>query len=188
MPRAARLLSLALAAVAALALGGCGNKKEVRTEAATEGPYITLNQLKYQIQISRILNPADVEDSAYLKGVSTGVAPKADEVWFAIFMRVQNTTGKPLKPADTFEMRDTTGGNYTALNLDAKANVFAYKPNPIEPGGLIPTPNSPPSDNTIQGSLLLFKVKTGALYNRPVQLRISSSTGGGPTGVIDLDI
>jgi hypothetical protein len=187
MPRAARLLLAAFAAAAALATAGCGSDEGPQTSGNTEGIYIDVGDLKYQVQISRILNPADIEDQGYLRGISEGVTPADDEVWFAIFMRVQNETGKPLKPADTFTIKDTAGDEYTALNLDDKINVFAYKPLPIPAGGLIPQLSSPPADNTIQGSLLLFKVKVSALSNRPVELEISSSTGG-PTGRITLDI
>jgi hypothetical protein len=187
MPRAARLLLTAFAAVAALAVAGCGSDEGPQTSGNTEGVYIDVGDLKYQVQISRILNPADIEDQAYLRGVSAGVAPANDEVWFAIFMRVQNETDRPIKPADTFTMVDTAGDEYTQLNLDDKINVFAYKPNPIPAGGLVPELSSAPADNTIQGSLLLFKVKVAALFNRPVELRVASSTGG-PTGKISLDI
>jgi hypothetical protein len=187
MPRAARSLFAALAAVAALAAAGCGSNEGPQTSGNTEGVYIDVGDLKYQVQISRILNPADIEDQAYLRGVSQGVAPADDEVWFAIFMRVQNETDRPLRPADTFTMVDTAGDEYTSLNLDEKINVFAYKPSPIPAGGLVPQLSSPPADNTIQGSLLLFKVKVAALYNRPVVLHLTSSRGG-PTGTISLDI
>src|SRR5215213_888792 len=134
MPRSASLLALILAAVAALALSGCGNKGESRLEVETEGPYLELDELQYQVQISRILNPDDVEDRAYLKGISEGVDVAADEVWFGVFMRVQNGTDERRTPADAYVMQDTTGKRYTALNLDDNVNVFAYKPNPIEPG------------------------------------------------------
>ena len=187
MRRSARLIVLCLVAVAVLVAGGCGNKQEVRTSATTEGPYIDVGDLKYQVQISRILNPADVEDRSYLKGLAEGVAPAKDEVWFAVFMRVQNVTDRTLTPADQFEISDTTDRSFTPLNLDANANPFVYKPTPIPAGKLIPETGSAPSDNTIQGSLLLFKVKVESLANRPLELKISSSQGG-TTGLVNLDV
>jgi hypothetical protein len=185
--RSARLIALCIAAVAALAVAGCGNRQEVRTQAGTEGPYIDVGDLKYQIQISRILNPSDVEDTAYLRGISEGVAPSKDEVWFGIFMRVENTTKQTRTPADQFEITDTQDQKFTPLNLDANVNVFAYKPTPIPGGALIPKTGSAAADNTIQGSLVLFKVKTASLYNRPLELHISSSEGG-TTGIVDIDV
>jgi hypothetical protein len=184
--RPARLIALCLAAVAALVVAGCGNRQEVRTQGDTEGIYVDVGDLKYQIQISRILNPSDVEDTAYLRGISEGVAPAKDEVWFAIFMRVENTTDKTLTPTDQFEITDTQGTKFTSLNLDANANVFAYKPAPMPGGTLIPKVGSAASDNTIQGSLILFKVKTESLYNRPLELHILGGTG--TDGVVDIDV
>src|SRR3954462_5930327 len=102
MPRVARLLLVALAAVAALALGACGSAEGPQTSGNTEGIYIDVGDLKYQVQISRILNPADSEGQGYLGGASQAVAPADKEVWFAIFMRVQNETNHPIVPADTF--------------------------------------------------------------------------------------
>ena len=70
MTRLARFALLSLAAVAALATAGCGNKEEFVHLADTEGIYVTVDDLKYQIQISRILEPASPEDQAYLRGVA----------------------------------------------------------------------------------------------------------------------
>jgi hypothetical protein len=175
--RVARLALLCLAALAALALAGCGNREEEKTVGETEGAYLTLDELKYQVQISRILNPADVEDSAYLRGTSEGVAPAPDEVWFGVFMRVENETEQTRTPSSQFEIVDTQEKKFTPLSLDEKVNPFAYKPAPIPPGGLLPQLSSPPSDNTIQGSLVLFKLKIASLYNRPLELSISDNAG-----------
>ena len=112
MPRAARLLLLALTAIAALALAGCGNKEQEGETivAETEGIYVNVDGLTYQVQLSRILNPADIEDAGFLRGTSEGVAPGKDEVWFGIFMRVQNESkSETFRTADTFEMEDTAG-------------------------------------------------------------------------------
>jgi hypothetical protein len=108
-------------------------------------------------------------------------------VWFAIFMRVQNETGQPLTPADEFTITDTQEAEFRPLELDPDANVFLYEPSDIPSGHLLPEANSPASDNTIQGALILFKVKTQSLYNRPLELEIHSSRGG-DNAVIDLDV
>lgn len=183
-----RLLAALLASVAALAVAGCGNKEEEYTFGSTEGVYVTVDDLKYQVQISRILNPADIEDQAYLRGVSEGVAPNPDEVWFAVFMRVENDAGETHTAADQFEIRDTQDKVFKPLNLDTKFNLFAYKPRPVTPGTLIPAINSPAYDNTIRGALLLFKVKTDSLYNRPLELHIANSRESQGEAVIDLDV
>src|SRR4051812_12174873 len=93
----AAVLSLALV----LALGACGNKQSKTLKAETEGIYIDLGSLKYQVEISRPLNAADIEDREYLRGVSDQLGPQ--DVWFAVFVRVQNESGKPQKPATRFD-------------------------------------------------------------------------------------
>ena len=88
-----RRLLMVLALGAALALAGCGNKVETRTLAETEGLYLDVGDLKYQVQISRIINQYDIEDRSYLRGLPSGtLPPKADEAWFGVWLRVQNTT------------------------------------------------------------------------------------------------
>ncbi len=183
-----RLLAALIASVAALAVAGCGNKEEAYTFGGTEGVYVTVDELKYQVQISRLLNPADIEDQGYLRGVSEGVAPTKDEVWFAVFMRVENDGDTTHSAADQFEIRDTQGNVFKPLNLDPKFNLFVYKPRVVTPGTLIPAVNSPASNNSIRGALLLFKVKTDSLYNRPLELHISNSRESQGEAVIDLDV
>jgi hypothetical protein len=183
-----RLLALLLASAAALAVAGCGNKEEEYTFGGTEGIYVSVDELKYQVQISRILNPANIEDQGYLKGISKGVAPAEDEVWFAIFMRVENDGEASHTAADSFEIRDTQDKTFKPLNLDQNVNLFAYKPRVVTPGTQIPAINSPAFNNSIRGALLLFKVKTDSLYNRPLELHISNSRESQGEAVIDLDV
>ena len=82
MSRLARLVLLCAAALAAVVASGCGNKEDVVTLAETEGIYVTVDDVKYQIQISRILNPAAPDDSAYLRGVPEDEPLQDDEVWY----------------------------------------------------------------------------------------------------------
>jgi hypothetical protein len=188
MSRRVRLAVLALAALAALAVAGCGNKTETAIVADTEGIYVGVDQLTYQIQLSRILNPHDIEDQAYLRGVPVAERePAPDEVWFGVFMRVENLTDGSLTPTDGFKITDTQGAEFEPVTLDPALNVFSYQPRPIAPAHLLPALNSPPSDNTIQGALILFKLKIASLYNRPLEFEIQSQKGG-DNAVIDLDV
>ena len=189
MTRLARIVLLSLAALAALAACGCGNRTETAIIGETEGIYVTVDELTYQVQLSRVLNPASIEDQAYLAGLPEGeeVEPGADEVWFGIFMRVENETEETLPATDTFTIVDTQDNHFEPIELDTEANVFDYEARPIPSGELLPEPNSPPSDNTIQGALLLFKVEIQALYNRPLELEIESLRGG-DNAVVNLDI
>ena len=181
------LLLLALAAVSAAALAGCGNKVEIRTEAKTEGVYIDVGELKYQVQLSRIINPNDEEDRSYLAGLPAGtVPPKSDEAWFGVWMRVQNVTSKKrLTAADDFEIVDTQEHSFTPIPL---TNPFAYAAQDLGPKTIVPSSNSPAGEGVIQGSLILFKVTTEALANRPLEFKITSPALPDDVGVVDLDV
>jgi hypothetical protein len=182
-----RLLVISAALACALVAAGCGNKMETVTQGDTEGIYIDIDDLKYQIQISRYMNPDDVEDKSYLIGLPASTpAPGRDETYFGVFIRVQNTTDETIAPANDFVIEDTQENLYRPIPLDTNINPFAYKPDPIAANGLIPEPDSVASEGTIQGSLLLFKIKTSSLQNRPLEFRFKR--GSGTTGVVDLDV
>ena len=182
-----RLLVISAALACALFAAGCGNKQETVTLGETEGIYLDIDNLKYQIQISRYMNPDDTEDRAYLTGLTGGSTETGeDETWFGVFIRVQNTTDETIAPANDFVIEDTQEKIYRPVPIDTNVNPFAYKPDPIPPKGLIPAPDSVASETTIQGSLLLFKVKTESLQNRPLEFRFRR--GSGTTGIVDLDV
>jgi hypothetical protein len=181
------LLLPALAAAAVLALAGCGDKMEVRTVGETEGSYIDVGDLKYQVQLSRIINPNDEEDRYYLQGLPAGTAqPKSDEAWFGVWMRVQNTTDKKtLSAADEFEIVDTQEHSFTPIPVN---NPFAYQAQRLTPQTVVPGSNSPAGEGVIQGSLILFKLTTEALANRPLEFRITSPALPDDVGTVDLDV
>ena len=182
-----RLIVISAALALALLASGCGNKLETVTLGETEGIYLDVDELKYQVQISRYMNANDVEDRSYLQGLPQSTAqPTGEETWFGVFLRVQNTSDKPIAPASDFEIVDTQENVYRPIPIDTDINPFAYKPDPIAPKSLIPEPDSVASETTIQGSMLLFKIKTESLQNRPLEFRFKG--GSGTTGVIDLDV
>jgi hypothetical protein len=179
------LLAAALALV--LALGACGVKEEETTRGETEGTYLDLGELKYQVQISRELNPDDREDEAYLVGVpeeERELAP--NETWFAIFMRVQNVTDDPHPAAEEFEIRDTQGEVFEPVELGPENN-FAYRPAEVSADQTIPLPDTPAAENTIQGSLVLFKIPYANLENRPLELEIRDPAEADRSASVDLD-
>ena len=63
-----------LALVAVFALGACGDSHTRVTtgtyagESGKNAPYLNVGPLVYEVQLSRELNPANIEDAAYLKG------------------------------------------------------------------------------------------------------------------------
>jgi hypothetical protein len=182
----ARLLTLLLVIVAAFAVGACGDKEEITLHGATEGTYIDVGGLKYQVQISRLLNPTDREDVGYLIDLPAGQSLGATDHWFAVFMRVENDSDKAERAATNYDIRDTQNNVYRPIEMGPK-NVFAYRSAVLQPKDLLPLPSSPAAENTIQGSMLLFKIPVANFQNRPLVLEIHSPTGG-PTGTVDLDV
>lgn len=185
-----RILSLFAVAALALTLAACGNKEETITHGETEGAYLDVGGLKYQVQISRILNPNDNEDRSYLVDVPFAERELApDEAWFGVFMLVQNTGEEAHEAAEEFEILDTQENKYTPLELGPD-NVFAYRPAPVEPGDILPQQDTAARNNpSVNGGLLLFKVPNSAFDNRPLELEIHSPGDVEPAqAFVDLDI
>lgn len=176
------LMSLALV----VGLGACGNKKSRITHAETEGTYVDLGSLKYQVQISRPLNPQDVEDREYLRGVSDTLGP-TDE-WFAVFIRVQNESHRFQRPATQYDIVDTLNNTFNPVSVDTKANSFAYNPVPIAGSGLLPSPDSLPAQTSINGEMLLFKIPRTNLDNRPLVLQIHDPSNFQTFDTVNLDV
>lgn len=189
LPRRALLLVCCLAL--SLPLNACfgGNKLSQISSGDTEGVFLDLDQLKYQVQISRELNPYDNEDRYYLAGLSKADAtlgPK--QTWFGVFLRVENLHSRALPAASDFVMRDTQGNAYTPIQLP-KANVFAYHAGIVPGHGLLPENDTPAYNNpSIRGLLVLFKIKEESFDNRPLVLYIRGN-GVAPKQVqVNLDV
>lgn len=181
-----RLLPIVLVLVAALLAGGCGSGGQGRTEAETEGLYLDLAGAKYQIQMSRQLNPADPEDVSYLRGLPVGTAePDRDETWFGIFLRVQNVTDETVRPAREFVITDTEERTYRPVPLDDEENAFAYEPEPIPPKEILPRSDSVAGQGPTAGALVLFKLPVDAFANRPLLFHILGEEG---ERVVDIDL
>jgi hypothetical protein len=169
--------SLLAAAVAAMVLGGCSNKSEILHGAETEGLYVNVGELKYQVQISRQLNPAAIsEDKTFVKGIEPASAAELgeDEILFAIFVRIENETDKEQTPASSFSISDTDGNIYTPVKQSAD-NPFAYTGEPVRAKSFAPDPDSVPTQvGSIGGLELLFKIKRQSLDNRPLEFHIKS--------------
>jgi hypothetical protein len=192
------LTILTLLAVA-VALGACGNKTSGnknaagsagadpattggQAEAIPEGQYADIGGLKYQVQLSRELNPADAEDHGNLVGVPGADAPGAANTWFGVWMRVQydRKSGRPLPTARDFVMSDTQGNQWRPVAI-ATDNLFAYRPTTLNPTDILPTAGSAAAESTIQGALLLFKVPFEDLQNRPLVLTVTDPQTRRPT-------
>jgi hypothetical protein len=176
---------LALAVIAALALAGCGsgNASYVQ-EAETEGQYVDVGGLTYQVQISRYLNPGGVEDAQYLIGAPANL-DTAKQIWFGVWMRVKNYSEQTLTPTNDFTITDTLGNKFTPVP-QAPTNVFAYHPIPLGASNVYPPPESAAANGPIQGSLILFKLEESSISNRPLVLHVAAP--GAEPATVSLDL
>ena len=185
---------MALALVAALALGACGDSHTRVTtgtyagEAGDAAPYLNVGPLVYEVQLSRELNPANAEDAAYLEGLTPAQrALKPGEEWFAVFVQVYNQTSTPHLGATNMRISDTEHNVYTPIALN-QTNEFAYR------GGLIPADSRVPAPGTVaanggsQGALMLYKIQVASLDNRPWTIRIVDPTDPSQTASATLDV
>lgn len=181
----------AAGAVLAISLGlsACGDKQDVVTHGETEGVYLDVGPLKYQVQISRLLNAGAIpEDRTFLSGVAGGGELRADEGWFAVFVRVENESDDPQRLAREFEIEDADHNVYKPVAIGA-ANPFRYAGGVVKDGGVIPSPDSVASQTSINGQELLFRVKVAALdESRPLVLKIRSPTDPKLAAEVDLDV
>src|SRR5215208_3392765 len=101
-------------------LSGCNTDPENASEVI-EGQGIKLGDLLYNVQITRILNPNDPEDKAYLTGQQQ---LSGDEYYLGVFMRVDNEGSASAQVASDFKVIDTVGTTFEPLPSDS---LFALK-------------------------------------------------------------
>jgi hypothetical protein len=176
----------AVALTAATSLAACGKDGPV-SEGKTEGVYVSTGDLKYQVQISRQLNPHDFEDRDFLKGLPPGSTLGPDESYFGVFIRVFNMSNAAHPSARRFIIKDTTGKAFQPVPVNLDANVVAYRPLTVNPGDQIPVPGSVARENATQGGLVLFKIPVASFANRPLVLHIEPAQGSGEA-IVDLDV
>jgi hypothetical protein len=171
-------LALAAAAtVAAMPAAGCGEEEELNV---VEGEPLELGELRYNVQITRFLNPRDPEDVAYLEGQRD---PAEDESYLGVFMTVENEGEETVEVASAFDVVDTRGEEFESLESESP---YALEPGaPLGPDEELPAPDTPAASGPIKGAMLLFLLDPGAAENRPLELEIPSPAGD---GTVELDI
>lgn len=184
-----RRIAILLATVlAAAGIAACEEEEVTRGE--TEGVYVTVDGLQYQVQISRQLNPENSEDRDYLLGVEGAEARLAgNEEWFAVFLRVRNAEkeGPARLTASKFLIEDTAGAEFEPVELAREHSPHAYTPQRIAPKTYYPSMDIAAGASTSQGALVLFKLTRRALDNRPLEFHIESPSGGADA-LVDLDV
>ncbi len=189
-----RVITAVLALLAALALGACGNSETRVTtgtyagESGQNAPYLNVGPLVYEVQLSRELNPANVEDAAYLQGLTPiQRALKPGEEWFAVFIQVYNHTSVPHLGASTITISDTQYNVYTPIVPD-QTNQFAYRGGFIPANSQIPVASSIAANGGTQGALLLYKIGVVSLDNRPLTIHIVDPKDATQRASAELDV
>ena len=179
MRRAAVLALLAALAFAGVA-SGCGEDEE-EEHHVVEGETLELGDLDYRVELTRFLNPDDLEDSEYLVD-----QPSLSESssYLGVFLTVLNETDdESLRSASDYAVTDIRAGHYEP--------VASESPYALDIGGLVPPdsqlplPDSTAANGPARGGLLVFEVEDIIINSRPLVLEIESDEGGGE---IQLDI
>lgn len=193
--RLRRSLVVVPALLLAMTLGACGDMHAKVTtgtyagESGAQAPYLDVGPLVYQVQLSRQLNPANLEDSAYLqalKPAQRALAPGQE--WFAVFLQVYNNSSVAHPIATSVSIYDTEGNVYAPI-VPGLANQFAYRAGTIIPASSqLPQPGSVAANGGTQGLLLLFKIQLASLDNRPIRLKIVDPTNAAQGASAELDV
>lgn len=193
-PRTRRPLAFALAMLATVALGACGSSHTRVTsgtyagESGANAPYLNVGPLIYQVQLSRELNPYDLEDSSYLTGLTPAQRKLVPgEEWFAVFMQVYNNSSVPHPAATSLTISDTQGNIYTPI-IPNQDNLFAYRSGLVPPNSRVPQLNSVAASGPTQGALLLYKIRIISLDNRPLKLHILDPQDPSQRASAELDV
>ena len=192
--RSRRAALAALGLVAVLTLSACGSShSRVSTgtyagESGANAPYLDVGPLIYEVQISRQLNPWNSADSTYLQGVppSLGRLLPGQE-WFGVFVQVYNETTRGLRATGAITLSDTQGNVYRPIPL-GPTNLFAYRRGIVPSKGMLPTPGTPSRVFGSQGQLLLFKIATISLDNRPLEIKILNPLNPRRSASAELDV
>ncbi len=187
-------LVAALLALAPILLGACGDSHSKVSsgtyagESGANAPYLDVGPLVYEVQLSRELNPSDGEDASYLQGLSPSQRSLSPgEEWFAVFLQVYNHHDTPYPAASELVLSDTQGNAYAPLQT-AAVNPFTYRPKNVAGQGRLPEPDTIASTGPTQGALLLYKIKTVSLDNRPLTLKIVDPSDAAQTASAELDV
>lgn len=176
--RTPTILLLSLSLLALVALAGCGSSEQEST--VNEGESLELGDLKFDVQVTRALNPNSPEDVTYLQG-----APplQPGQEYLAVFMQVSNEGTEPNVVPFPFKIVDTRGDVYIQEKLD---NAFALVPGtPVEPDTTVPGPESAARNGPVEGAIILFRIPEASTENRPFDLEVP---GPGRSGEVELDL
>lgn len=170
----------ALLAVLALTggLAACGGTEEGLE--VHEGEPVEIGELGYNVQLTRFLNPNDVEDAEYLAGQPPA---RPGTNYLGVFLRITNETDRELRSAPGYAITDIRGERYEPVDSES---AFALNTGaPVQAAGQLPPSGSPAASGPAAGALLIFLVDDTVIDRRPVKLEILAAED---TGEVELDI
>jgi hypothetical protein len=175
----AALVAAALATI--LVLPACGEEEKVE---GAEGEFIRVGEADYQVQLTRLLNPQQRPDDAFVRGQAELAG---DETYLGVFLKIENDGDAPHKPPRDMKVIDTQENEY--LPLDTVQSGFGLDFGAaIPPGDEAPPANSPASFSPTSGALVLFRLtQESATDNLPLVLEIPAEGDNEPSR-ITLDV
>jgi hypothetical protein len=175
--------------VLALGIAACGRESNpTSANANNNGSYVDAGPITYQLQVSRELNPWDVEDSEYLRGLSNPTSTLTpSQLWYGVFLWAKNQTGSKGSSTDSFDIIDTQGNVYHPISIDTHINPYTWQPQQLNASEQQPSLGSTPYYGPTQGEMLLFKLDNSVYSNRPLTLRIYAPGQSQPS-TISLDL
>jgi hypothetical protein len=130
-------------------------------------------------------------DGAAREGLNVKVAGLDYNVFITRQLNLHDAEDRFRSPVTTqFRVEDNQGKTFRPLPLPIE-NQFAYHPRLLSKKACIPEPGSAAATGPIEGSMLLFKLPTTSLENRPLELFIEGTEAPGqPTQTkrVELDI
>jgi hypothetical protein len=136
------------------------------SEPAREGLALDLEGVRYNVFITRQLNPKITPDEAYV----TDEAPPGQSL-YGVFIEVCNDSGQQRTPTDRFVIRDNQNNSFEPEALP-EDNPFAYHARSLDPQECIPEAGSVAQLGPTEGSMLLFQLPLQTTENRPLELEI----------------
>ncbi|HEV2874630.1 MAG TPA: hypothetical protein VGW14_05720 [Thermoleophilaceae bacterium] len=178
--RRVTLAACLLAVAAPLGLAACGDEEPGVDEPAREGLALELDDITYNVFITRQLNPRVPPDGAYV----TDEAPPG-ETLYGVFIQVCNHSDEAHETVSDFVVKDNQENEFEPEELP-EDNAFAYSPRTLDPDECIPQAGSVAQLGPSAGSMLLFQLPLQTTENRPLELEMEGESG--ETLTFELDI
>lgn len=179
--RPSSILALVSALLASFALASCGESAEEGHHEVVEGEALEIGEVRYNVVLSRFLNPNLVEDGAYVEDAPPEPPNKS---YFGVFIRIENEDeDEPIPSAASYEVHDQNDRAYEPVESGSlyELELGAL----LAADGQLPEDDSPAAESPTQGALLLFLVDDDVSEERPLELEVIAEDG---EGTIELDI